>query len=112
MHAGYHAFAETLLQERQRAQLPPFHHLALLRAESSRPENAVQFLRLALAQAQRLHAPDGIISHLGPLPAMLEKRGEDRKSTRLNSSHVAISYAGFCWKRKTSYGTVIPRGHN
>src|SRR5690625_4346858 len=24
----------------------------------------------------------------------------DRKSTRLNSSHVAISYAGFCWKKK------------
>src|SRR5690625_5699945 len=23
--------------------------------------------------------------------------GEDRKSTRLNSSHVAISYAVFCW---------------
>src|SRR5690625_6484887 len=22
----------------------------------------------------------------------------DRKSTRLNSSHVAISYAGYCWK--------------
>src|SRR5690625_5337702 len=26
---------------------------------------------------------------------------EDRKSTRLNSSHVAISYAVFCLKRKT-----------
>src|SRR5439155_26092783 len=25
----------------------------------------------------------------------------DRKSTRLNSSHVAISYAGFCLKKKT-----------
>src|SRR5690625_6439224 len=24
----------------------------------------------------------------------------DRKSTRLNSSHVAISYAGFCMKKK------------
>src|SRR5690625_6411985 len=24
----------------------------------------------------------------------------DRKSTRLNSSHVAISYAGCCWKKK------------
>src|SRR5437870_8385363 len=24
----------------------------------------------------------------------------DRKSTRLNSSHVAISYAVFCWKNK------------
>src|SRR5690625_5448996 len=27
---------------------------------------------------------------------------EDRKSTRLNSSHVAISYAGFCVKKKNS----------
>src|SRR5690606_41554244 len=26
----------------------------------------------------------------------------DRKSTRLNSSHVKISYAGFCLKKKTS----------
>src|SRR5690625_5511374 len=24
----------------------------------------------------------------------------DRESTRLNSSHVAISYAGFCWRQK------------
>src|SRR5437870_9135962 len=28
---------------------------------------------------------------------------EDRKSTRLNSSHVAISYAVFCLKKKISY---------
>src|SRR5207253_3257301 len=27
---------------------------------------------------------------------------KDRKSTRLNSSHVAISYAVFCLKKKTS----------
>src|SRR5690554_7464206 len=25
---------------------------------------------------------------------------QDRKSTRLNSSHVRISYAVFCWKKK------------
>src|SRR5690625_5784651 len=25
----------------------------------------------------------------------------DRKSTRLNSSHVASSYAGFCWKNRS-----------
>src|SRR5690625_6895916 len=29
------------------------------------------------------------------------KGGSDRKSTRLNSSHVAISYAVFCLKKKT-----------
>src|SRR5690625_5794979 len=30
----------------------------------------------------------------------LMRRGIDRKSTRLNSSHVAISYAVFCLKKK------------
>src|SRR5207253_3728881 len=29
-----------------------------------------------------------------------EAPGQDRKSTRLNSSHVAISYAVFCLKKK------------
>src|SRR5699024_11419708 len=28
------------------------------------------------------------------------QRNPDRKSTRLNSSHVSISYAGFCLKQK------------
>src|SRR2546426_8558205 len=28
--------------------------------------------------------------------------GEDRKSTRLNSSHLVISYAVFCLKKKTA----------
>src|SRR5690625_7097198 len=32
---------------------------------------------------------------------MQERIDEDRKSTRLNSSHVAISYAVFCLKKKT-----------
>src|SRR5207253_7851747 len=30
-------------------------------------------------------------------------RDTDRKSTRLNSSHVAISYAVFCLKKKKKY---------
>src|SRR5690625_5311304 len=30
-----------------------------------------------------------------------QQRDEDRKSTRLNSSHVASSYAVFCLKKKT-----------
>src|SRR5690606_40525197 len=34
----------------------------------------------------------------GPLPALVHR--EDRKSTRLNSSHVKISYAVFCLKKK------------
>src|SRR5437870_9758189 len=34
------------------------------------------------------------------LDAASRPRGPDRKSTRLNSSHVAISYAVFCLKKK------------
>src|SRR5690625_6840351 len=37
---------------------------------------------------------------LNALEETLEKVEEDRKSTRLNSSHVAISYAVFCLKKK------------
>src|SRR5688572_31553774 len=44
--------------------------------------------------AQReLHA---VVLHLRAVPA----RAEDRKSTRLNSSHSQISYAVFCLKKK------------
>src|SRR5690242_20990661 len=32
--------------------------------------------------------------------AALGSSGEDRKSTRLNSSHMSISYAVFCLKKK------------
>src|SRR5439155_17839739 len=38
---------------------------------------------------------------LGARAAQPHHLGEDRKSTRLNSSHVAISYAVFCLKKKT-----------
>src|SRR6266480_6307403 len=36
--------------------------------------------------------------HLGRLAA--DQRAADRKSTRLNSSHMSISYAVFCLKKK------------
>src|SRR5437868_12890720 len=35
-----------------------------------------------------------------PRPDRVERSAEDRKSTRLNSSHVSISYAVFCLKKK------------
>src|SRR2546426_1830342 len=40
--------------------------------------------------------------------AHAERNGEgDRKSTRLNSSHLVISYAVFCLKKKTSLDSPI-----
>src|SRR5438874_8799894 len=50
----------------------------------------------------------------GPRPALdlhrvalLEQHAGDRKSTRLNSSHVEISYAVFCLKKKKKTFFVI-----
>src|SRR5690349_22089906 len=40
--------------------------------------------------------------------ATLEVKKLDRKSTRLNSSHVEISYAVFCLKKKTRHVPVHP----
>src|SRR5438876_2031868 len=39
----------------------------------------------------------------------MSRRSEDRKSTRLNSSHPSISYAVFCLKKKKSCGSSSPR---
>src|SRR5256885_11423013 len=36
----------------------------------------------------------------------------DRKSTRLNSSHLVISYAVFCLKKKKNYITQRDRNHH
>src|SRR6266702_5127220 len=36
-------------------------------------------------------------------PPCRSRTRRDRKSTRLNSSHVAISYAGFCLNKKNAY---------
>src|SRR3712207_7073242 len=48
-----------------------------------------------------------VMSHLGRVPEVgdsvsLDSGAEDRKSTRLNSSHANISYAVFCLKKKTN----------
>src|SRR5690625_6064455 len=41
---------------------------------------------------------DELLAQKGSKPYYVPKKKEDRKSTRLNSSHVAISYAVFCLK--------------
>src|SRR5256885_9170559 len=58
-----------------------------------------------------LRRPDRQAYHLSPIRRNVEESfgicWADRKSTRLNSSHLVISYAVFCLKKKKalSYGT-------
>jgi primosomal protein N' (replication factor Y) len=65
---GYQDFARFALTERQEVGLPPFSHLALIRAEGHKFEQVLQFLS-DLVPKQRLAG----IQLLGPLPAPLER---------------------------------------
>src|SRR5688572_32118392 len=57
--------------------------------------------------AQPDHGPEGISAPRGRAARREQARpGEDRKSTRLNSSHSQISYAVFCLKKKKKKKTV------
>jgi primosomal protein N' (replication factor Y) (superfamily II helicase) len=68
---GYEAFADAALGERDAAGWPPYTHLALFRAEATRPELAMRFLA---ACRSTLVAPANV-AVLGPAPAPMEKRG-------------------------------------
>src|SRR5690625_6711553 len=46
-----------------------------------------------------------------PIIGDFHYNGQDRKSTRLNSSHVANSYAVFCLKKKKHIGSKIFEMH-
>ena len=74
LERGYRAFAEQLLEHRKIQQLPPYRHLALIRAESGNAQHAEQFLRRAREAAGQLAAPSPKLAYLGPLPALMERR--------------------------------------
>ncbi|MBB1608244.1 MULTISPECIES: primosomal protein N' [unclassified Pseudomonas] len=97
---GYFAFADQALAERRTAGLPPFCHLALLRAEAHKPGQAEGFLEEACAEAERLQAQLGSdVELLGPVPAPMERRaGRFRAQLLLMSSaRVPLHRLLSCW---------------
>src|SRR5205809_5490539 len=58
---------------------------------------------LGVRRAERLGEPAAEVRHL----LRRRIRGEDRKSTRLNSSHGYISYAVFCLKKKKNINNKL-----
>src|SRR5207249_7487304 len=61
-------------------------------------------------QVRKIPAPN-CRAHDKSLTRWRQARFVDRKSTRLNSSHVSISYAVFCLKKKKNqHGWRIPVG--
>src|SRR5690606_41729674 len=86
------------------ARSPPFPYTTLFRSGGD-----VRAVRGGGAQ-QRDHVPGVVdlgvpVEHRAGERRALQRRGEaqDRKSTRLNSSHVKISYAVFCLTKKRAH---------
>jgi primosomal protein N' (replication factor Y) (superfamily II helicase) len=73
---GYPGFAELALAEREAAQLPPFGHLALLRADAPDLSVAMDFLRQARVLALDLLADQSgsRVQVSSPVPAPMERR--------------------------------------
>lgn len=68
----YSSFAWDLLEERRIAQLPPYSHLVLLRAEAATPEAPLDFLRETRVLAEAQHRDE--VRFLGPVAAPMERR--------------------------------------
>src|SRR5262245_65238551 len=52
-------------------------------------------------------ADDQVGQQAGPRQALVDGHRRDRKSTRLNSSHLGISYAVFCLKKKKRMRNIV-----
>src|SRR5438477_9272551 len=73
----------------QRCSVSPFYHLHGLWLGSRNECD-----RFRCGRESRLQRNDRYEGHLR------DRKTQDRKSTRLNSSHMSISYAVFCLKKK------------
>jgi primosomal protein N' (replication factor Y) len=82
LKSGYARVARELLDERRAAGLPPYAHLALLRAEAKAPTAAEEFLAAALKAAD---APE-TVSLLGPMPAPMPRRAGSHRGQLLLSA--------------------------
>src|SRR2546426_6635898 len=77
-----------------------------------RPPRSTLFPYTTLFRSPLVFADEAITEGIGPAGRLLLKFGifffdyEDRKSTRLNSSHLVISYAVFCLKKKKRYKNI------
>src|SRR5256885_12052979 len=78
-----------------------FPYTTLFRSET---QDAIEVVREVEREDNRATAKKRTEGRPAPRP-------EDRKSTRLNSSHLVISYAVFCLKKKTTLRDACRSAH-
>src|SRR5205814_8065934 len=102
-------FFSSLLRPPPRSTLFPY--TTLFRSQQlQRPQR--EQIRIAGAGADEVHLPERLAAgglRRGEPGGQQLARERDRKSTRLNSSHLGISYAVFCLKKKKKKRTSRQR---
>lgn len=72
IHYGYNRFAETALEERREASLPPYSYQVLLRVEAMDNVKPIRFLKAVRDIAEQLNI--GQTSIMGPVSAPMARR--------------------------------------
>ena len=80
------AFAESQLAERRAAGLPPYSHLALLRAEARDPAVALAWLQAAAALARSLPAAVGVTLYPPVPPTVSKVAGIERQQMLIEAA--------------------------
>lgn len=94
---NYPQLAQTLLEERAHCRLPPFSHLALVRAHASDPELPLALLTQVQQELTKLQIKD--VEILGPVPApMYRRQGNYRYQLLIQAQtrkplHQVLSYS-------------------
>ncbi|WP_026069252.1 helicase-related protein [Legionella tunisiensis] len=78
---GYESFATALLAERRQAELPPYHFLAVIRAQDKQTGKILEFLHAI--KEQLFHHK---LKILGPAPAPLARKAEQHRMQLLIKS--------------------------
>src|SRR5256885_12639293 len=90
-----------MIRRPPRSTLFPYTTLFRSQTKAASQESSERF---SLRKGTRLGEPDSSSPSMRNV-ALTGRVTLDRKSTRLNSSHLVISYAVFCLKKKKKYGT-------
>lgn len=84
LQQDYLTLAHRLLAEREQAAMPPYRHLAIIRADHAQPETARHFLQTLQANTPR----SAEVLSLGPIPALMNRRaGLHRMLWQLKAAH-------------------------
>src|SRR2546426_12810826 len=105
-HSGFHVTIPNLVERAVDGRFGPYGGRYVPETLMAALEELERVYEAAKGDAEFWGELDGLLKHYVGRPTPLTETPRlDRKSTRLNSSHLVISYAVFCLKKKKIINT-------